>query len=161
MALRDGRCEIAALDRNDITGLSPILFMQPYYVPHALVRIKNQAHIHILEGSVKQLIEFELEGSGTIIVEVDWPESRMERTSRGDSIVKATKSFDQALDHIKPAAQTVIAKLRSLADAPDEMEIEFGLKFAAKAGVVIASSDTEANFKVVMKWRRDTESSKG
>jgi hypothetical protein len=52
------------------------------------------------------------------------------------------------------ARSAVVTKLRGLADQPDEMVVEFGIKLGAKAGVVIASADTEANFTVSLTWRR-------
>ena len=35
---------------------------------------------------------------------------------------------------------------------PTEIELEFGVKFNAKAGAIIASVDSEATFKVALKW---------
>jgi hypothetical protein len=45
--------------------------------------------------------------------------------------------------------------LRSLADAPDEVQVEFGLDLHAEAGAFIAAASTGANFKVMLTWRHD------
>lgn len=37
-------------------------------------------------------------------------------------------------------------------DTLEEIALEFGIKFNAKAGVIIASVDSEATFKVALKW---------
>lgn len=49
---------------------------------------------------MKQLVEYELEDGGTILVEVDVPEAGLERAGRGDQIVKAKERFADALEQI-------------------------------------------------------------
>jgi len=56
---------------------------------------------------------------------------------------------------IRPAAQTIIQKLRALHDPPDEIEVEFGLKLNAQVGAFIAAAGTEANYKVTLTWKRE------
>lgn len=108
---------------------------------------------------MKQIVEYSLEEGGSILVEVDVPESGgFERASRLGEIVKAGKSFDEALEQVKPAAQKIIGKLRSLTDPPDEITVEFGIKLGAKAGALIASADAEANYTVTLIWRSQNDS---
>ncbi len=102
---------------------------------------------------MKQLVEYEIEDESTIIVEVDLPEASIERAGRGDQIIKAKERFGDALEQIKPVAQAVFSKLGSL--SADEIGVEFGIKLGAKAGVIIASADTEANFTVSLTWKRE------
>ena len=86
---------------------------------------------------------------------MDVPEGGgFERASRSGDIIKATKTFDDALEQIKPAAQKIIVKLRSLTDPPDEISVEFGIKLGAKAGAIIPSADAEANYNVTLTWKR-------
>src|SRR5437667_12913807 len=80
---------------------------------------------------MKQLVEYELEDGKTVIVEVNLPEAGIERAGRGDQIIKAKERFGDALEHIKPLAKTVIAKLEGL--SADEIDVEFGIKLGAKA----------------------------
>jgi NTP-dependent ternary system trypsin peptidase co-occuring protein len=108
---------------------------------------------------MKQLVEYELDDGGTIVVEVDLSEAGLQRVSRGDEIVKATVKFSEALDQVRSAAKTVIAKLRTLPDPPDEMVVEFGFSLGAKAGAVIASADMQANYKVTMTWKHSDQTS--
>jgi len=102
---------------------------------------------------MKQLVEYELEDGSTTIVEVDLPEAGIERAARGDQIVKAKERLGDALGHIKPVAQTVFSKLGGL--GADEIGVEFGIKLGAKAGIIIACADTEANFTVRLTWKRE------
>src|SRR5260221_4516387 len=107
---------------------------------------------------MKQLVEYELEDGGTILVEGDLPEAGIERAGRGDQVIKAKERFGDALEQIKPVAQTVFSKLGSL--SADEICVEFGIKLGAKAGVIIASADTEANFTVSLTWKRENAHSR-
>jgi hypothetical protein len=54
----------------------------------------------------------------------------------------------------RSAARSLIARLRSIDDAPDEVGLEFGVQLSAQTGAFIASVAAEANFKVSMTWRR-------
>ena len=112
---------------------------------------------------MKRLVEFPLQEGGTLLVEVDEPEGYAETTTRG-GVVKASRpseiadkakdTFEDALDKIRPAAQSIIDKLRELHDAPDEIGVEFGIKLSAEAGMFIASASVEANYKVTLKWAK-------
>ncbi|HYL99772.1 MAG TPA: CU044_2847 family protein [Blastocatellia bacterium] len=103
---------------------------------------------------MKHLVEFEMEGGGTVTVEVDEPEPEGVKLAArpGEIAAKATQTLEAALDRIKPATDVVTRKLRDIAHPPEEFALEFGLKLSAKAGIYFASADTEANFKVSMKW---------
>ena len=114
------------------------------------------------EVNMKHLIEFPLEDGGSIVVEVDEPapEGGVVRAARpGEIAATAGQTFEAALERIKPAAGTIIAKLRGLSDAPDEVLVEFGLKLSAEAGVFVAAAGVEANYKVTLKWKREPSKS--
>jgi hypothetical protein len=103
------------------------------------------------------LIEFPLQDGGSIYVEVDEPEPEggLRRAARpGEITAKAGETLEDALEKIKPAAQAIIARLRELQDAPDEVGVEFGIKLSAAAGAFIASAGVEANYKVTLKWAK-------
>ena len=38
-------------------------------------------------------------------------------------------------------------------NTPDEIGLDFGIKFSAQAGAIFASVDSEATFKVSLKWK--------
>jgi hypothetical protein len=102
---------------------------------------------------MKHLVEYSLEDGGSIVVEVDEPESEgTVRAARGDTIVKAKETLEDALDKVLPVTRSVVEKLRSIENRPDEIEISFGVKLSTTAGAVIASATAEANFDVTMRW---------
>lgn len=104
---------------------------------------------------MKRLIEFPLEDGTSMLVEVDEPEQDgLERVSAKGSIEKAQQTFEKSLDKVKPAAQYILEKLRSLHDSPDEIEVTFGLKLNAGSGVILAAG-LEANYTVKLKWNKE------
>jgi hypothetical protein len=107
---------------------------------------------------MKRLIEFPLEDGSSMLVEVDEPESAggVVKAARGSDVVeKSQKTFEEAMDKVKPAAAAIIAKLRTLHDAPDEIEVQFGLKLSAAAGAFLASAGVDANYSVTLKWKKE------
>lgn len=106
-----------------------------------------------------RLVEFPLPGGDAILVEVadgavGAGGGPVTRGLGQDRLVEHTeRSFDQAIDHIRPAASAMIAKLKGIPDAPDEVTVEFGVELSAEAGAFIASASTAANFKVSLTWR--------
>jgi hypothetical protein len=102
---------------------------------------------------MKQLVEFPLEGGGSVVIEVDEAPGGMQRAANaGEVVAKAGQTFENAMDRVKPVAVALVSKLRSLGEVPDQVEVEFGLKFNAAAGMLVASAATEANFKVKLAW---------
>ena len=102
----------------------------------------------------KQLVTYILDDGSEIVVEVDVPQAGMMPATRGGVGEKGRRSFEKALESLRPAAQAVLAKLRSLTEPPDEVTVEFGLKLGAEAGAILAASSMEANYKVTLTWKR-------
>lgn len=105
---------------------------------------------------MKQLVEFPLEDGTSILVEVDEPETPgVVRAGRGGELIeKVQHTFGESLERIKPAAETIISKLRTLSLTPDQIDVEFGVKLSAEAGAFFASASTEANFVIKLSWRQ-------
>jgi Trypsin-co-occurring domain 1 len=104
---------------------------------------------------VTRLVSFPLEGGGNLMIEVeDATGATVTRGLRPSEVIETVgTSFEAALEAIRPAAIAIANKLRSFADAPEDLEVEFGLKFAGQAGAFIAAASTEAQFRVKMIWK--------
>jgi Trypsin-co-occurring domain 1 len=102
------------------------------------------------------LIEVPLDGGASVVMEIDAEEDRgIVRSSRpGEIVATAALSLDTALQRLKPMAETLVTRLRDVGERPDEIGIEFGLKMSMEAGLVVAHTSGEANFKVTMQWKR-------
>ncbi|MCP4459041.1 MAG: hypothetical protein GY816_13615, partial [Cytophagales bacterium] len=82
-------------------------------------------------------------------------EQSTQRVSRNkEGVVEAESKFTKALAHVKPVASAVMDSVREM-NTPDEIGLEFGLKFGAKAGVIFTSADSEATFKLSLKWKNE------
>ena len=102
---------------------------------------------------MKHLVEFPLEEGGSIVVEIDEPETGgTVRAGREDTIEKARETFEDALNKVLPATKTVVEKLRSMTSKPDEIAVTFGVNLSTMAGAVIASASAQANFGVTVHW---------
>jgi Trypsin-co-occurring domain 1 len=112
---------------------------------------------------VRRLVEFPLEGGGTVVVDVDEPDGRPSgETVRGDVtrglgrrelVTRTGETFEAAFARIQPAATAAIGSLRTLSDRPQEIEIEFGIQLSAEIGAIVAHTAAEANFRVTLRWK--------
>jgi hypothetical protein len=113
----------------------------------------------------KELAQFKLEDGTAFLVEVERPQQtrngaiqRVASVNTGQMVYQATQTLEQALDSIKPVAATVLSRMRSGLTTPaDEIEVTFGLKLAAEAGVVFGSVGGDVTFEVKLKWEKDKE----
>ncbi|WP_295584381.1 CU044_2847 family protein [uncultured Lamprocystis sp.] len=106
--------------------------------------------------SDRGLIELKLADGTSVFVESTGDRaagSGPQRVSRGPSgAEEAETRFEEAVARIRPAAQALLDSLRGL-NTPEQIDLEFGIKFNAKAGVIFASVDSEAVFKVAIRWK--------
>lgn len=113
---------------------------------------------------MKRLVEFQVgdETGEMVLVEVDEPiaEAGLERAARrGEVTGTAARTIAESIGSVLPAAQTVLAELRSHLQSPDEITLTFGIKLSGGFNAVVASGQGEANFQVNVKWKRATPSS--
>jgi hypothetical protein len=105
---------------------------------------------------MRRMVEFPLADGGLVLAEVEVDQDEQDgivpAARAGEIASRATQTFEDAIDKIRPAADVVVARLRALAARPDEMEVTFGLKLSAAAGAFVAAAGSEANFTVVLRW---------
>jgi hypothetical protein len=110
---------------------------------------------------MEQLLRFELDGGGAVFVEVADDEPGIEQAARADDlVVRARVSLENALDQVRAVANTALARLRDLAEQPQQIQVEFGIRLNAEAGAVIARTQAEGHLQVTLTWTR-SESSAG
>ena len=109
---------------------------------------------------MSSLIEFKLDDGSTLLVEgVDdsinkdnYDRSYVSNPEEAP-VTEAEKSLHKSIDIAKSAAEQILKSFKEM-NSPDEIQLQFGVKMAAKAGVIIASANTEANFQVSLKWEK-------
>jgi Trypsin-co-occurring domain 1 len=99
------------------------------------------------------IVRFETGTGGALLVEVEDDSFGIERCARTEKgVVEAVERLDEVMAKVRPAIREVIEALREL--APDEREIEFGVKLNAELGALIAKTSVDAHFVVRLAWRR-------
>jgi len=104
---------------------------------------------------LSRIVEFSTK-QGPIYVEVDDSDVlKGEVLAANDSGVaaKAKKTFEEALQSVKPGIEEALALITDLIKKPTETEIEFGLKIDAAAGAVFAKAGAEATFNIKLTWK--------
>ncbi|MYQ77021.1 hypothetical protein GTW64_07890 [Streptomyces sp. SID4923] len=98
-------------------------------------------------------MSFEGPDGASLQVEVPDDAPGLERISRDSGeVVRAGRRLEDALAQTRPALRSVMESVRAL--GPDAYEIEFGMKFNAESGVVIAKTAIEGHFAVKVSWNR-------
>jgi hypothetical protein len=113
------------------------------------------------EGTVSRLIEFKLDASSqtTVLVEADdsIPAAGQAQASIGGILTEqASKTLDTALAGIRPIASSVSRRVMEAVTDAQEIEVEFGFKLTADAGVILARAGGEGHCKVSIRWVRKT-----
>jgi hypothetical protein len=119
--------------------------------------------VEIGERNVSELIAFPLESrlpdrpNEVVLVEIDALQAGISRAARpGEIVGNASKSLEAALEVVRPTADALIAKIKSLPERPSEVTAEFGIRFTAKAGAVIAATHSEGHVTVALTWKAST-----
>jgi hypothetical protein len=101
----------------------------------------------------KQLVTFSLDNGTQFLVEVAEPENtaigRVALPS-GRMVAEAKHTFTEAIKQIKPVVATITDQFKDL--NTKEMEVKFGIKLSAEAGVILTSVGGEVTFEVTVKW---------
>ncbi|WP_141578796.1 CU044_2847 family protein [Actinomadura sp. WMMA1423] len=103
-------------------------------------------------------IEIPLRDGDSILVEMSENESGLAPVGRrtNDVIERLPESFTASLARVRSFTAEVLDQVGRYPRQPDRVAIEFGLKFSAKAGLVIAEAGGEASLKFVAEWARGT-----
>ncbi|MCK5523785.1 MAG: hypothetical protein KAI83_11700 [Thiomargarita sp.] len=102
-------------------------------------------------------ITYKLEDGTPVYIEaeeVEKPKGSKLVSGKKDKEGVEAKRFENALVNIKPAAESVLQTFREM-NTPDEITLDFSLKFKADIGAVFASTGTQAIFRVTLKWKND------
>jgi hypothetical protein len=70
----------------------------------------------------------------------------------GRLVERTQQSLDEVLAHARPAVTALVRQVRGQDEAPDELEVEFGIQISLEVGAYIAAASSTANFRVTMRW---------
>jgi hypothetical protein len=110
---------------------------------------------------MSNLIEVTLDENSKIYLEVSQESIKKSDgqfvpvASSGEKVIQKAKDYlDDNLNKIKVFSSSIANSIKSLDFAPNELEVEFGVKFAADAGIIISSISSEANITIKLKWSK-------
>ena len=98
-------------------------------------------------------VVYQLDNGDEILVELSSSDGSIIPTSTGSVLIKAKKTFSEALKHVKSSATALRKELEAL--RAEEVEVKFGLKTTGEAGntvFAISKVGIEANYEVTLKW---------
>jgi len=99
-----------------------------------------------------ELVRFASNSNQPIIVQMDDSEPGIGLATRHGPILEAKKRFEEALQDVEGAAETVLRIFREGRLRPDGLEVEFGVRLNAEFGAVIAKTAMEGHFVVRLVW---------
>ena len=106
---------------------------------------------------MKYLVELPVGVAGspqTVGVEIEQTADGLVKVARpGQVVARAAQSLGEMLAGIRPVAENFVTGFAGMAEAPDEIGLEFGLSLSADANLVVATTAAQANFKVSLTWR--------
>ncbi|MCX9010572.1 MAG: CU044_2847 family protein [Candidatus Methanoperedens sp.] len=71
-----------------------------------------------------------------------------------DIAEKSGKALDSSMNTIHHMATRVSSMIDALVDQPNQVDVEFGLKFDTEMGAIIAKAGMEASINVKLTWER-------
>jgi Trypsin-co-occurring domain 1 len=103
-----------------------------------------------------QYVEFPLPDGGAVMLESDETKSGVVKAGRlADMAEHARETFEQAAENARKAALVILEHMRSLQQAPDAVEITFGLKASGELKtLVVAKAGAEASYSIRLTWKR-------
>ena len=95
-----------------------------------------------------------------IVVEFSQPSGLRQVSITPENVVqKSAEAVDKAMGMVKKMAHKGIVTLDNLARKPTQIEMEFGIKFTAETGAIIAKTAAEASLMVKLTWERNNDES--
>ena len=112
---------------------------------------------------MKNIVQFKANDNSDLFIEVsDSTEPLQMRGGAAETrgiVDNAKESFEKALHPLKEVSNSIINCIKDISNSPKEVEVELGLKFTAKAGIILTSLDSEAHFKITLKWVNESNGS--
>lgn len=100
-----------------------------------------------------ELMRLQADDGSAVLIEIDAPDPSVGEVVFDGAVHQAKESLEQALADVRAIAVKALDTLRSGTQSPDNVELEFGVKFRAESGAaVLARSAAEGTIVVRMSW---------
>ena len=107
---------------------------------------------------MSRFLEVPVSSGGSVTVEVDEGPAGG-RTMRGggsggaELVERSTQTLEDSLGGLGSALRHIVSELHHAPEV-EGIDVELGLKLTGEAGFVVAKCGGEANFRVLVQWRR-------
>lgn len=109
---------------------------------------------------MKTITKISTASGGAILVETDLPAGGanvVNVAKIGEVVDKTNVQLETALSKVNDLAASISNVLNQPVHAPEEAEVEFGIKLNAEANAIISATSIEGHFKFVLKWRKSAQ----
>lgn len=73
-------------------------------------------------------------------------------------VIEKTKDFlNNTFEQIKIFSNGISNAVKNMDASPDEVEVDFSVKFSADVGIIISSASSETGITIKMKWKKSQE----
>lgn len=104
-------------------------------------------------------LEIPLSNGEVVLAEITGQVDDVAPFGRGKDVLgRLSGSFADGLDHVRSFASEVLECLKKAHEPPDRVAVEFGIKFSAKSGMVLAEMAGEGHLAVTVEWCRSSGS---
>ncbi|MFG1961495.1 CU044_2847 family protein [Nonomuraea sp. NPDC049028] len=104
---------------------------------------------------MSELVRWEMDEESVVVEIADQDIGGFQAIGIGEGgVLEAKGRFEESLRNVRSAATKALDAFRDNQLNPDGIELEFGVKFNAAAGAVIAKASSEAHFIVKLTWTR-------
>lgn len=101
----------------------------------------------------KVLLELTTSNDEPIFVETEITSLDTKFISSGESLIKASKTFEFAMRPVLSLAKSVVAEIDKMEGTkPDTIELEFGIKLSGQVEAWVISATGEGNINLKMSW---------
>lgn len=91
---------------------------------------------------------------GTVVIESSEDVPGAGPVSQQDIIEDTGKRLETALEQVGLILQPLREQLKKQLNDAEQVTVEFGLKVTAGAGLIVAKSELEGNFKIGVVWKK-------
>jgi hypothetical protein len=85
------------------------------------------------------------------------PVGLFSRKKQSELVEKSNEAVNKAMNTIKNMATRVHSTVQTIENRPKNVEVQFGIKFDAEVGVIVAKVTAEGSMTVKMTWQNNGE----
>jgi Trypsin-co-occurring domain 1 len=99
-----------------------------------------------------EIVELQFDG-GSMGIELA-PDDAASSRGFDDDVQRVAQTFEEALDGLRGFANGLHRTMTGMVNRPEAVTVEFGLSIRATGQFVIASTEGNANLRVIMQWKK-------